>query len=151
MTNLVLRQRYPWMCVPSFKEVEKEMDRLVSNFFGDTGITSSSAWVPAVDLRETEDAYVLEADLPGLKKDDIEISLVDNVLTLKGERKQEQERNASGWHRFERSHGAFERAFRLARGVDGEKVAAKFENGVLKVTLPKPEQARRKQIEVRVD
>lgn len=151
MTSLVLRKQRPWACVPAAGDVQKEFDRFVSNFFGDAGINPASAWLPAVDLRESEEQYTLVADLPGLKKEDIEISLTDDVVTIKGERKQEQEQNASGWHVFERNCGAFQRSFRLPRGVDGGNVNAKFENGVLTVTLPKPEQARKKQIEVKVN
>lgn len=151
MARLVVTKQRPWACLPALGGVEKEFDRLVSNLFGDAGINSGSAWVPSVDLRETDEQYTLAADLPGLKKDEIEISLVDDVVTIKGERKQEQEQNASGWHVFERNYGTFQRSFRLPRGVDAEKVNAKFENGVLTVTLPKPEQARKKQIEVKVN
>ncbi len=131
----------PWA---GFRALEKELDHL---FYGE----SSASWVPAIDLRETKEAYVIEADLPGLKREDIEVSVVDDVVTLKGERKSETERTEDGYHYAERRHGRFERSFRLPAGVDTAKVTAQFEQGVLNVTLPKPEAAKPKQIEVRMN
>lgn len=99
------------------------------------------AWTPAIDVHEDENQYTLTADLPGLKKEDISLTVMDNVITLKGERKQEAEKKEKGYHRIERSYGSFQRAFQIPGGVEGSKVDARFENGVLTVTLPKPESA----------
>ncbi len=113
-------------------------------------LVNESCWAPAVDLRETDEAYTLEADLPGIKKEDIEVVAVDNTVTLKGERKDTREARADGIHRFERRYGCFQRTFELPAGFKADEVAAKYEDGVLRVTLPKKEEAKPRQIEVKV-
>lgn len=134
----------PWS---GFRALEKELDRI----FGGEHPISSGTWAPAVDFHESKDAYVIEADLPGLKREDIEVTVVNDVVTLKGERKSESEQKEGGYHCVERRYGRFERSFRLPSGVDTTKVTAHFEQGVLKVTLPKPETAKPKQIEVQMN
>jgi HSP20 family protein len=109
---------------------------------------AGGTWVPAIDIRETEDSYLIEADVAGLKKDDIELTVEDNVLTLKGERKHESEEKKEGYRRIERRYGSFRRSFELPAGVDTGKVKADVKDGVLSVTLPKPEEVKPKQIEV---
>jgi HSP20 family protein len=147
--TLVKRERHeltPWT---AFRELEDRLNRL----FGSWPIEAEAltgTWYPAVDIRETKDAFILEADLPGLKKEDIEVTVVDDVVTIKGERKEEEERKSDGYHRYERVYGAFQRSFRIPGGIEAKGVEAKFENGVLTVTLPKPEEAKPKQIEVQV-
>lgn len=149
MTKLVIRRCSPRGLQFSLPQlVERECARFTGNLFDETGMVSAETWVPRMDLRETEDAYVLEADLPGVKREDIDVSLLNDVVTVRGERKQEQEREADGWHWFERSHGSFERSVQLPRGIDAASVNARLDNGVLKVTIPKAESAKRKQIEV---
>jgi len=103
-----------------------------------------------VDIRESEDAYTVEADLPGVSKDEINVTINDNVITLKGERKNEQETKEGGYRHYERSVGSFERSFTVSKNVDTEAVEAKFENGVLRLTLPKREETKPKQIEVKL-
>ena len=113
-------------------------------------VVPERGWAPAVDLKETEDAYVIEADVPGLKKDEIGLVIVDNVVTLKGERKNEHESTNGGYHRFERRYGSFQRSFEIPGGFENDKVEANYTHGVLTVTLPKREEAKPKQIEVKV-
>ena len=129
-----------------------EWDSHFRRFFGELGDAATSTnvanWAPAVDLRETDDAYVLEADLPGVDEDDIALTVEDDVVVLSGERHREEETEEKGYHRFERSHGSFRRSFRIAGGIDGDKVTAEFKNGVLKATLPKPEEAKPRRIKV---
>lgn len=107
-------------------------------------------WIPAMDIVENEDAFVATADLPGLTKDDIDISLEDGALSISGERKiQHTEGDGNkGFRRLERSYGAFHRSFTLPQGVDVEKVEAKFADGVLSLTLPKAETARSRKISI---
>ena len=114
------------------------------------GRIRQGAWSPAVDVRETQEAYTLEADVPGLKKEDISITVSDDTVTLKGERKSETESNDRTYHRVERTHGAFTRSFRIPDGFDHEKVKAHYDQGVLTVTLPKREEAKPKRIDVKV-
>ena len=132
----------PWK---GFREIERHLDQVFGGF-----PQKVEAWAPAVDLSETEDAYTLEADLPGIGKDDIAVSVEDDVVTLKGTRKEEREENSKGYHRVERRQGEFRRAFHLPGGVDAEKVQAEYLNGVLKIHLPKPEARKPKQIAVSV-
>ncbi len=142
---LATRNLAPWA---GFRELEDQLERVFSGRA--PAACARDGWTPAVDLRETEEAYVLEADLPGLKKEDIAVTVVDDVVTLKGARKWEHEGKAKGYQRVERSYGAFERSFRIADGIDAGKVEAQFQDGVLNVTLPKPEEAKPKQIEVKL-
>ncbi|MBI5384087.1 MAG: Hsp20/alpha crystallin family protein [Verrucomicrobia bacterium] len=108
-------------------------------------------WLPAVDLYEDKDSVVVKAELPGMKKEDIEISLHDGVLTLAGERKQEQKFKDAELYRTERFLGRFQRTLSLPSPVESDKVSATYKDGILTVTLPKTEEAKPKQIEVRVN
>ena len=105
-------------------------------------------WLPAMDLVEAEDHYVLKADLPGLSEDDIKIEFEDRTLTISGERKSEQETKKDGYVRVERSYGAFRRSLTLPEGIDGDAVTASFDRGVLEVSIPKPEVRKPKRIEI---
>jgi len=109
---------------------------------------ATSAWVPAVDVFEDKESLKIVAELPGLKPEDVKITMENNTLTLRGEKKQVAEEKTERVHRYERSYGSFERSFSLPNTVDAEKVAAAFENGVLTVTLPKAEKAKPREIAV---
>jgi len=111
---------------------------------------ASRPWSPAVDIFETENELVLKADLPDVDPKNVGIQLENGTLTLKGERKFEQQNNGKGFHRIERSYGSFVRAFSLPDTVDGEKVKADYKNGVLTITLPKKEVAKPRTINVQV-
>ena len=128
-----------------------EMDRLFQTpFFGhgtDAGDVFAG-WTPAVDLLQDRSRVVLRAELPGLRREDIHVSLHENVLTLSGERRQEKNGDERGSLRSERFFGRFERRFTLPVRVDGSRVAAQYEDGILTVTLPKAEEAKPRQIEV---
>lgn len=108
-------------------------------------------WVPAVDIRETENQLVLKADVPDVKFEDIDVRLENGTLTLRGERKFEQQQKEGGWHRVERSYGTFERVFTLPDTVNPEAVHADYKNGTLTVTLPKKEIAKPRQVKVQVN
>lgn len=131
------------------QQLERELDRIFHGA-GATKRSDSQTWTPPVDIYETSDAYVLHADLPGLKREEIEVQLVENQITIRGSRKREAQPEEKGFRRYERAEGRFERNFRIKDGVDPTKVEAKFENGVLTVTLPKPEEAKPRQIEVKI-
>jgi len=111
--------------------------------------TITSAWHPAVDVSEDNDAVKIVAELPGVKPEDVKLSLENNVLTIRGEKKQEAEDRGDRVYRYERSYGSFERAFVLPSTVDGEKISADFQDGVLTVAVPKAERARPREIPVR--
>jgi len=136
----------PWSAL---RDLESEFGRLFGDMTRDFGLVDRG-WVPAVDLKETDAAYVIEADMPGLKKEDIELVAVDNVVTLKGERKNEHEETRDGYHRFERRYGSFQRSFEIPGGFESGKIEAQYKDGVLTVTVPKREEAKPKQISVNV-
>lgn len=134
--------------------VREQMDRLFSEAFGrgwnaEEGLTLG-AWVPPVDVYETADSLILKADLPEVKKDEIDISIDENRLTIRGERHAEKEVNQENYYRSERNYGTFSRSFALPPTVNAEKVDATFTGGVLTLTLPKLEEAKPKQIKVKV-
>ncbi len=107
-------------------------------------------WVPIVDISETESAYVIKAELPDVKKEDVKVTVQEGVLTIQGERKQEREEKGLKYHRVERSYGRFVRSFTLPDYVDDAKVKAEFKDGVLNLYLPKSERTQPKAIEVKV-
>ena len=112
---------------------------------------ASRPWSPSVDIYETENELVVKADVPDVDPNQIAIQLENGTLTLKGERKYEDQKNNKGFHRIERSYGSFTRAFSLPDYVDGEKVAADYKKGVLTITLPKKEVAKPRTINVQVN
>jgi HSP20 family protein len=131
------------------------MDRLFNEFLGrgwggEEGL-ATGLWVPKVDVFETPENVVLKADLPEVKKDDVEISIQNNTLTLKGERKMETETKDKQVYRLERSYGTFSRSFSLPPTVDPERATAEFADGVLTLTLPRREESKPKQIKVKVN
>lgn len=109
---------------------------------------ANRSWMPPVDIQEREDGYRLQAELPGLTKDDINITLENNILRLSGERKFEKDVKKESYHRIERTYGTFTRSFALPSQVNGEGVQAAFENGVLTITVPKAEQAKPRKIAI---
>ena len=129
--------------------IQQEMNRLFDEFFGERRQElAEGTWLPSVDVSETGEEIVVRAELPGLSKDDVELNLQDNVLTLKGEKKQENKEEKEDYHRVERSYGSFSRSFTLPAGVDPENVQASFKDGVLVIALPKVEEAKQKKIEI---
>ena len=109
---------------------------------------ATGGWSPNVDIYESENEIILEAELPGLSRDDFEVSIENNVITLKGKREFEKKEENDNFHRVERSYGAFTRSFSLPRSVSAENTTADFRNGVLRVSLPKREEAKSRRIEV---
>lgn len=111
--------------------------------------TARHNWMPPVDIRETEDALFLTAELPGLSKDDVEITIEDHVLSLRGERKLEKDLHKENYHRIERSYGSFSRTFSLPTNVRTDEVNASFRDGVLHVEIPKAEEAKPRKITIK--
>jgi HSP20 family protein len=123
--------------------------RLFDSFFNsDAQGEETRAWVPPVDIQENGDAYLFHAELPGMSKEDIHITLENSVLRLSGERKFEKDAKKENYHRVERTYGTFTRTFTLPTQVDPEKVQAAFENGILTITVPKAEQAKPRRIAI---
>lgn len=148
--SLILR-RDPFNELRSLQEdFNRTFGTAFPRLFGEEGLTNGK-WVPSVDIREGENEIVLEADLPGLKPGDFELSVENRVLTLKGERKFEKQSETDNYHRIERSYGSFTRTFTLPSTVNADAVSAEFKNGVLRVTLPKKEEVKARQIQVKVN
>jgi len=131
--------------------LQSEMNRLFNSVFDSPGQGNGGTlrrWMPAMDLLETEDHFVLRADLPGMDEDDVKIELEDTTLTVTGERKAEHESNGEGYYRVERAFGSFSRTLTLPQGVDPEAVAASFDRGVLEIRIPKPEARKPRRISI---
>jgi len=149
MSLLVPTKRNPVFPWAGFGELEQHLERLF-NASATSETSATALWMPPVDIHESDDAYTLVADLPGLKREGITVSIVQDRVTIKGSRKREATHEEKGYRRFERAEGDFERSFRINGGVNAEKVEAAFENGVLTVKLPKPEASLPRQIEVKI-
>jgi HSP20 family protein len=133
------------------RTLQEEVNRLFSTnltrAFGDEGL-GRGAWAPSVDIYENKDQIVLEAELPGMKQEDFDLSIENNVITLRGERRFEKSDDNDNYHRVERSYGAFTRSFTLPQSVSADEARAEYTNGVLRVTLPKREEAKTRRIEI---
>ena len=144
----------PYRNFRSLGRLRRDFDDLFERFFGDVGLpelAKSDAFVPSVDVKETEDAVEITAEVPGMKPEDIEVTLTGDILSLKGEKKEEHEEKKGGYHYTERKFGSFQRSFRLPVEVDRSKLEATHKDGVLKVVLPKVEKAKPTTIEVKAN
>ena len=140
-----------WEPLRELGSLQNEMNRLFNTVFDAPAPANSATmrrWMPAMDLVESGDHFVLRADLPGMGEDDIKIELEDGSLTVTGERKAEHEANEEGYYRVERAFGSFSRSLTLPKGVDAEGVSASFDRGVLEVRIPKPEERKPRRIEI---
>jgi HSP20 family protein len=143
-----------WRPFRDVVSIQDEMNRLFDDFFGrpvlKTGWTEG-VWSPIVDISEDKENMIIKSEMPGMSKDDVKISIQDNVLTLKGEKKQEKEEKDKNYHRIERNYGSFCRSFQLPTSVKSDKVKASYKDGVLSVTLPKTEDVKPKEIPISID
>ena len=141
-----------WEPVRELHTMQNEMNRLFNTFFDSPTPSNGNAavrrWIPAMDVVETEDHFVLRADLPGLSESDVNIELEDNVLTIAGERKSGHEQRGEGFYRVERAFGSFSRSLTLPEGVNADAIQANFDNGVLEVRIPKPEQQKPRKVQI---
>jgi HSP20 family protein len=151
----------PWRPFTEMARWEREMERMFEDFFGRRmrPFLDERWWVPrtiglsapAVDLYEEKDEIVAKVELPGLGKEDIQVNISDHILTIKGEKKSEEEIKQENYYRSERSYGSFSRSVELPTEVQADKTRASFKNGVLEVHLPKSEEAKKKEIKVKVE
>src|SRR4051795_11139830 len=144
-----------WEPFRELATLQNEVNRLFNTAYDDAPASGNNGgtlrrWMPAMDLVETEDHFVLRADLPGLGEEDVNIEVEDRVLTISGERKAEHEATKEGYHRVERAFGAFSRSLTLPEGIDPDAVAATFERGVLEVRIPKPEERKPRKVSIGV-
>ncbi len=136
--------RIRWQPRESFA-FQRELGNLLDTWAG-----YGAGWHPRVDVTETEHDFTVHAELPGLRKEDIQVTLEDNLLTIAGERKREDEQKDEQFYRRERAYGTFKRSFGLGTEVDADKIAANYKDGILTLTLPKSEAAKPRQIDVSV-
>lgn len=158
MNNLT-RWESRWNPFKEMEDLHSRLSSLMGSSLGRVPMRGESAkeenlavseWAPLVDISEDEKEYLIKAELPEVKKDDIKLNVQDDVLTITGERKYEKEEKGKKYHRVERSYGSFLRSFTLPENADGTKVSAEYKDGLLMVRLPKSEKAKPKAIEVKV-
>jgi HSP20 family protein len=141
-----------WEPFRELSTLQSEMNRLFNTVFDTPGTGGDGGtlrrWMPAMDLVETDEHFVLRADLPGMSEDDVKIELEENTLTVSGERKAEHETKNEGYYRVERAFGSFSRSLSLPQGINPEGVTAQFDRGVLEIRVPKPEQRKPRRIEI---
>ena len=144
-----LTTRRPFENFQSLRRLNSVLDEAFANWpFQQEGGSMASSWYPACDVFEDKDAVKIVAELPGVKPEHVKLSLENNLLTIRGEKKQEAEERSEQIHRYERSYGSFQRAFVLPSTVDGDKISAQYQNGVLTILVPKAERARPREIPV---
>jgi len=139
---------WSWSAFDQLTNLRDEINRLFESPYANGGSDAFNAWAPALDLYEDKDNLVLRAEVPGMKKEDIDISLHENTITISGERRNEKKYEGSETSREERVFGRFTRTLQLPKQVDTGKVKASYKDGVLTVTLPKAEEAKPRQIQI---
>ena len=146
----LLSTRRPFENFQTLRRLNSALDEAFASWpFQQESGSITSSWYPACDVFEDKDAVKIVAELPGVKPEDVKLALENNLLTIRGEKKQEAEERSERIHRYERSYGSFERAFVLPSTVDGDKISAEYQNGVLTILVPKAERARPREIPVR--
>jgi HSP20 family protein len=136
-----------------FDRMRRDMDRLWDSFFdrGIRGAEDQGEWLPTIDVAETKNDIVVKAEVPGMDPKEIDISLSDGTLTIRGEKKQEKEEKEENYRYIERSYGSFSRSIQLPKDVQRDKISATYKNGILKVTLPKSEEVKKKEVKIKVE
>ena len=142
----------PWRPLKELRSVRKDVERLWNELFDETPFAKRYAeeWTPSVDISETESNFIIETELPGVEPKDANVTISGDRLTLKGEKKREEEGKGEIYYRNERYYGAFQRVFQLPTQVQDDKIEATFDKGILKITVPKGEEAKKKRIEIQV-
>jgi HSP20 family protein len=143
----------PWRPARQLERMRREMDRLWDSFFETRPSRKGEGleeWIPSLDVSETKNDIVVKAEIPGMDPKDMDISLSNDILTIKGEKKQEKEEKEEDYHLIERSYGKFIRSLRLPGEVKGDKINATYKNGVLSITLPKSEEVKKKELKIKV-
>jgi HSP20 family protein len=138
-----LRRANDWMAAPDL--------RLFDTLFEDFGLpemVEEKQWLPKIDFSETDDHVIVRTEVPGMEKDDINITLSEGLLTIQGEKKQEKEEEKENYRFVERRYGSFARSVRVPRGVDADKIEANYKDGVLKISIPKSESEKSRKIEI---
>jgi HSP20 family protein len=151
--GIIMRSLVPWNAYQELSTWHRDIDELFRRFFPEEGEASGnlfSNWVPAMEVFERDGHYVVRADLPGINPNELEISVVNDSLVVKGERRKSDEVKETDYHYTETAYGRFERRWALPKGVDRDKVAAKYENGVLEISVPLPQSATMKKVPIEI-
>lgn len=151
---MALMRRQGWDPMSELEEMSNRINRIFGRVGGNgerEALAAEGQWMPTVDVSETDDSYRIRAEIPGVKKEDVQVTLEQNVLTVRGERRRQEEKKEERFHRVESFYGKFVRRFTMPDDADESKVDARFEDGVLTVTVGKSESRKRqaKQIEIR--
>jgi HSP20 family protein len=141
----------PWRPLRELSNLRREMEDLWGGLAGEERefLPMKGEWMPALDVSETKDSLIIKAEVPGMEPKDIDISLSGDLLTIKGEKKQKTEEKKESFHRIETRYGAFSRTIRVPVSVNSDKIEASYDKGVLKIVLPKKEEIKAKQIEIK--
>jgi HSP20 family protein len=140
----------PWRPLRELSNLRREMEDLWGDLLGEREfLPMRGEWMPALDVSETKDSLIVKAEVPGMEPKDIDISLSGDLLTIKGEKKQKTEEKKESFHRIETRYGAFSRTIRVPVSVNSDKIQASYDKGVLKIVLPKKEEIKAKQIEIK--
>lgn len=141
-----------WNPIQDFSSVQDEMNQLMRDVFGRRPLDQGGAvvWQPPIDVEETPESYKVHLELPGMRLEDIKITLEDNRLSIRGEKSRTEEQKGTTYHRLERVYGTFERSFSLTHAVKSEKIEATYRDGVLEVTVPKAEEAKAREIPIKI-
>ena len=143
-----------WKPLHDLFSTRREIDRFFDNVFGNQGIsrsTTDSAWAPPIDVVDAEDHVEFHAEVPGLSEDHVQVSVTENVLTIKGEKKSGSEDKNAGYHFVERSYGQFQRSFSLPKNLRTDDIDASFKRGVLTISVPKTKKEEAKEIPIRTE
>ena len=143
----------PWRPFRDLERIKREIDRVWDSFFETKPVVKTGEpgeWFPSLDVTETKDDIVVKAEIPGMEAKDIDISLNNDILTIKGEKKQEKEEKQQNYHLVERTYGNFIRMDRLPGEVKSDNINASYKNGVLNISLPKSEEAKKKEVKIKV-
>ena len=155
----VTRETAPWRPFSELSRMEREMERMFGDFFGrpllgfkwPERLREIGVREPAIEVYEEKDDVVVKAEIPGIKKEELDVNVTDDLLTIKGEKKKEEEVKEKGYYYSERSYGSFERSVQIPRAVHADKARASFKDGILEVRLPKTEEAKRKEVKLKVE
>ena len=128
-----------------------DIERRMRKVLGGEEESEVTAWVPRVDIKENEQELIVTAEIPGIEKKDVKVSMKEGVLCISGDKKNEERQEGDNWHRVERVYGSFQRSFYIPTEVDDEKISAAYKDGVLHVKLPKREEAKRKEIPINIE
>lgn len=148
-----MKELVRWDPFKELSSLREEIDRLFDSFFGRTSLFREKelSFSPAIDVEETDNSFIVKAEVPGMKKEDIKVTIDEDGITISGERKKEKEEKGKTYHRIEMAYGKFKRYIPFPKEVEPDKAKAKYKDGILEIEVPKSEKAKPKEIEIKVE